>query len=198
MSQSKSHSSEHHEEEEQDFDVEAIVKERVRGKRKEYFVKWLNYPATDNTWEPEENLTQCVEILNKWKEKQRSLAADSVRKRNSINIQSKKPGSNRNTPMEDYSRNKTPTKTRTPETRTMSVSQEPQPEMTRKEANLELSEDEVEEVYLTPKTPKNKSRTISGKFGIPSKFSALLLLWLLYGCSRSLECLFCRSGSPWH
>jgi hypothetical protein len=30
--------------------VEKVLKTRVRGGKKEYFVKWLNYPSTYNSW----------------------------------------------------------------------------------------------------------------------------------------------------
>ena len=57
-----------------EFDVEDIVNERFRkmynqkkGKyitRKEYLVKWLGYKKM--TWEPEENLSNCPLILEKY------------------------------------------------------------------------------------------------------------------------------------
>lgn len=43
---------------EREFAVEAIRKWRfhLRKNRKEYFIKWLDYDESENTWEPEENL----------------------------------------------------------------------------------------------------------------------------------------------
>ncbi|KHJ98977.1 hypothetical protein OESDEN_01034 [Oesophagostomum dentatum] len=32
-------------------------------------VKWVGYDENDNTWEPEENLVDCTELLTKYKEK---------------------------------------------------------------------------------------------------------------------------------
>ncbi|WKY07134.1 hypothetical protein Q1695_006946 [Nippostrongylus brasiliensis] len=32
-----------------------------------YFVKWLGYPESENTWEPEENLVDCTEVLSVYK-----------------------------------------------------------------------------------------------------------------------------------
>jgi len=40
----------------QDFEVEKILKTRTRNKKKEYFVKWVGYPNDMNSWIPAENL----------------------------------------------------------------------------------------------------------------------------------------------
>ena len=34
------------------YEVEQIEQSRKKGKRTEYLIKWLNYPESDNTWEP--------------------------------------------------------------------------------------------------------------------------------------------------
>ena len=39
-----------------DYEVEKILKTRIRNKKKEYFVKWVGYPNEMNSWIPEENL----------------------------------------------------------------------------------------------------------------------------------------------
>jgi chromobox protein 5 len=47
---------------EEEYVVEKILKKRVKNGRVEYYLKWKNYPDTDNTWEPEDNL-DCHDLL---------------------------------------------------------------------------------------------------------------------------------------
>jgi len=52
--------------EENEYVVENIVGKRsVRGGKVQYFVKWEGFPDTDNTWEPEENLS-CPEKVEEY------------------------------------------------------------------------------------------------------------------------------------
>lgn len=44
------------------FDVERIVSDRVVKGRREYLIKWVGYPDSENTWECEDNL-MCEEML---------------------------------------------------------------------------------------------------------------------------------------
>ena len=39
-----------------DYEVEKIIKTRTRNKKNDYFIKWLGYPDSMNSWIPEENL----------------------------------------------------------------------------------------------------------------------------------------------
>ena len=43
--------------------IERILDHRGNGNKLEYLVKWLNYPSSENTWEPIESLTSCEETL---------------------------------------------------------------------------------------------------------------------------------------
>lgn len=48
--------------------VEAIRKHRIVGKKREYFIKWENYPEIENTWEPIENLANVKHLVKEYEE----------------------------------------------------------------------------------------------------------------------------------
>lgn len=50
----------------QDYEVEKILARRDNFGRTEYKIKWLNYPTTEATWEPEKHLTHCKEMLKRF------------------------------------------------------------------------------------------------------------------------------------
>jgi hypothetical protein len=53
-------------EEDNEFEVEKILDYRrhgIRASENEYLVKWLGYDNSENTWEPEINLTNCRQLL---------------------------------------------------------------------------------------------------------------------------------------
>jgi hypothetical protein len=54
-------------EEENEFEVEAIIQHRVGDNGTEYLVKWKGYPQSENTWEPETNLRNCQRMLQKYR-----------------------------------------------------------------------------------------------------------------------------------
>ena len=54
------------------YEVERIVASRPQKNGKlEYRVKWKGWPESDNTWEPEENLTNCPKKLREFKEREK-------------------------------------------------------------------------------------------------------------------------------
>jgi hypothetical protein len=52
---------------EEEFVVEAICGARTRKGVPQFEVKWLGFPSSDNTWEPEENLAHCATKLKAFK-----------------------------------------------------------------------------------------------------------------------------------
>jgi len=56
------------EEEEEEYEVEKVVNKRVVKGKIQYFIKWKNFPDTDNTWEPDENL-ECPELIEQYEKK---------------------------------------------------------------------------------------------------------------------------------
>lgn len=56
-----------------EYEVEAIIGERLFRGRTQYLVKWQGHHIENATWEPEGNLTHCDEVLQEWK--QRSIPA---------------------------------------------------------------------------------------------------------------------------
>lgn len=49
------------------YEVEKILgKRNNKNGRVEYRIKWLNYPESESTWEPESNLSSCKKLLEKF------------------------------------------------------------------------------------------------------------------------------------
>ncbi|TKR65469.1 hypothetical protein L596_025872 [Steinernema carpocapsae] len=49
---------------------DSYIVERIEAKRRnrkngvmEYFIKWKNFPVSENSWEPEENCQECEEAI---------------------------------------------------------------------------------------------------------------------------------------
>jgi hypothetical protein len=59
-------------EQQAEWEVEAILAHRKQGRRLVYLIKWKGYDTSENTWEPENNLTHTEELLDEYK-KRRNL-----------------------------------------------------------------------------------------------------------------------------
>lgn len=73
--------------------MEAIIGKREIGGVVQYQVKWENYPASDSTWEPEENLEESVAAIQKYeqtvelaKKEKKSLAKTRGEKRSAHEV----------------------------------------------------------------------------------------------------------------
>jgi transposase InsO family protein len=54
-----------------EWEVEKIMTHRKKGRNDEYLVKWLGYPGSENTWEPQTHLINCQQLLKEyWKANQ--------------------------------------------------------------------------------------------------------------------------------
>lgn len=54
-----------------DYEVEKILRKRVKGGKVEYYLKWKGYGMDDCTWEPRDNLT-CSDLIEEFEEEERS------------------------------------------------------------------------------------------------------------------------------
>lgn len=51
-----------------EWEVEDVVSHRISKKGElEFFIKWKGYKSSENTWEPESNVTNCDKIVEKFK-----------------------------------------------------------------------------------------------------------------------------------
>ncbi|XP_022171166.1 chromobox protein homolog 5-like [Myzus persicae] len=53
----------------EEYEVEKIIFHQVIGNEIVYFIQWKNCELNLNTWEPEEHLVNCSEILKEYKSK---------------------------------------------------------------------------------------------------------------------------------
>ena len=60
------------------YTAEEIVKQQLRNGKPEYFINWLGYPASHNTWEPAENIPdqRLITLFHKKHPRAKHLTAD--------------------------------------------------------------------------------------------------------------------------
>lgn len=62
----------HNDQDENEYDVEAIVAHKKQNRNMKYLIRWKGYASSDDTWETEKNLT-CPQILKKYKKENNLL-----------------------------------------------------------------------------------------------------------------------------
>lgn len=67
----------------EEYNVEKILDVKTKGNKTKYFVKWEGYSSDSNTWEPEENLSNCHKLLEDFKKERERLKANKNRNHNS-------------------------------------------------------------------------------------------------------------------
>lgn len=72
--------------EEEEYVVEKILDKRINNGKPEYFLKWRDYPDSENTWEPVENL-DCPDMIKEFEEqwKKKKAAESGGDKKRKIN-----------------------------------------------------------------------------------------------------------------
>ena len=73
----------HEEEEEASFEIEAIVDDAMIDGVLHYRVKWLGFGQEEDTWEPEENLTACQDLIELYRAEKESKEAEGSTKNES-------------------------------------------------------------------------------------------------------------------
>ena len=53
-----------------EFEVEALLRSRGKGKEEEFLVKWKGFPETEATWEPLANLGNSRQLVQEFRRQQ--------------------------------------------------------------------------------------------------------------------------------
>jgi hypothetical protein len=80
------------------YDVEKILAKKYEAGRLLYLVKWLDYPESQNTWEPLTHLTEVPELIEEFEKEQldreESLDLDERSTKSKKSVNSKPPCGN--------------------------------------------------------------------------------------------------------
>ena len=71
---------------EDEYVVEKIIKKRIVQGKPEYFIKWKDWPASTNTWEPLENL-HCPEKVDEFESKLAEAKAEKAASKKKVCLQ---------------------------------------------------------------------------------------------------------------
>ena len=77
---------------EQEYEVEKIVAHKFSNRAIQYYVKWKGYSSDENTWEPQENLTNAQAKIDEYWE--RTKQKETPSQKNSNSSQKQKENSN--------------------------------------------------------------------------------------------------------
>lgn len=77
------------------YEIEKIVKKRLRKGKTEYLIKWKDYPEEENTWETEDNIF-AKDMLEEFNKQNEANKLSSKRKTNTNNKKKIQIDSNKN------------------------------------------------------------------------------------------------------
>ena len=66
---------------EPEYEVQAILRHRGKGAKRQYLILWKGYPLDEATWEPESHLTHAPEVQEEYLRRETSTTQPSTRKR---------------------------------------------------------------------------------------------------------------------
>lgn len=64
---------------EPEWEVEAVLNKRVRGRKTSYLVKWRGYPVEENSWEPEDHLANARQAIRAYEQREQQRRSRQLR-----------------------------------------------------------------------------------------------------------------------